>query len=85
MNIREDEHDIRENTQFVRETKKLMNRNYSHEHRHAVVIGGSIAGLLAARVLAEHYEQVTLVERDALPYREKRGEVCRRDDIRTAC
>jgi 2-polyprenyl-6-methoxyphenol hydroxylase-like FAD-dependent oxidoreductase len=44
-----------------------MNRNYSNEHRHAVVIGGSFAGLLAARVLAEHYEQVTLVERDELP------------------
>ncbi len=33
---------------------------------HAVVIGGSMAGLLAARVLANHFEQVTLVERDAL-------------------
>jgi 2-polyprenyl-6-methoxyphenol hydroxylase-like FAD-dependent oxidoreductase len=43
-----------------------MNCNYSNEQRHAVVVGGSIAGLLAARVLAEHYEQVTLMERDAL-------------------
>ncbi|PZS30281.1 MAG: 2-polyprenyl-6-methoxyphenol hydroxylase-like oxidoreductase [Pseudonocardiales bacterium] len=34
---------------------------------HAVVVGGSMAGLLAARVLANHFEQVTLVERDALP------------------
>jgi flavin-dependent dehydrogenase len=33
---------------------------------HAVVVGGSMAGLLAARVLANHVEQVTLVERDAL-------------------
>jgi 2-polyprenyl-6-methoxyphenol hydroxylase-like FAD-dependent oxidoreductase len=33
---------------------------------HAVVIGASMAGLLAARVLANHFEQVTLVERDAL-------------------
>ncbi len=33
---------------------------------HAVVIGGSMAGLLAARVLANHFEQVTLIERDAL-------------------
>lgn len=32
----------------------------------AVVIGGSIAGLLAARVLSEFYE-VTIVESDALP------------------
>ncbi|MDQ4011254.1 MAG: FAD-dependent monooxygenase [Actinomycetota bacterium] len=33
---------------------------------HAAVIGASMAGLLAARVLANHFEQVTLVERDAL-------------------
>ncbi|NTX63600.1 FAD-dependent monooxygenase [Myxococcus sp. CA051A] len=30
----------------------------------AVVIGGSMAGLLAARVLADHFEKVILVERD---------------------
>ncbi|MER5885004.1 FAD-dependent monooxygenase [Streptomyces sp. NPDC001941] len=35
--------------------------------RHAVVIGGSIAGLLTARVLAEHAERVTVVERDRYP------------------
>lgn len=35
--------------------------------RHAVVLGASIAGLLAARVLSEHFDKVTLVERDALP------------------
>ena len=34
---------------------------------HAVVIGGSMAGLLAARVLAGHLDRVTLIERDALP------------------
>ncbi|GHO56871.1 FAD-dependent oxidoreductase [Ktedonobacter robiniae] len=37
------------------------------KQRQAVVIGAGIAGLLAARVLAEHYEQVLVVERDALP------------------
>jgi 2-polyprenyl-6-methoxyphenol hydroxylase-like FAD-dependent oxidoreductase len=31
---------------------------------HAVVLGGGIAGLLAARVLADHARQVTIVERD---------------------
>ncbi len=36
------------------------------EAGHAVVVGGSMAGLLAARVLANHFERVTLVERDAL-------------------
>lgn len=33
----------------------------------AVVLGGSIAGLLAARVLADHYPEVIVVERDELP------------------
>ncbi|WP_407319801.1 hypothetical protein UQW22_05100 [Isoptericola halotolerans] len=31
---------------------------------HAVVVGGSIAGLLTARVLADHADQVTVLERD---------------------
>lgn len=34
---------------------------------HAVVLGGSMAGLLAARALADHFERVTLVEQDRLP------------------
>jgi 2-polyprenyl-6-methoxyphenol hydroxylase-like FAD-dependent oxidoreductase len=34
---------------------------------HAVVIGGSIAGLLTARVLMNHCAQVTVIERDLLP------------------
>lgn len=33
----------------------------------AVVLGASMAGLLAARVLADSYRTVTVVERDALP------------------
>jgi 2-polyprenyl-6-methoxyphenol hydroxylase-like FAD-dependent oxidoreductase len=33
---------------------------------HAIVIGASMGGLLAARALAEHYGRVTVVERDAL-------------------
>jgi 2-polyprenyl-6-methoxyphenol hydroxylase-like FAD-dependent oxidoreductase len=36
-------------------------------NRHAVVLGASIAGLLAARVLADHFERVTIVEKDRLP------------------
>ena len=32
--------------------------------KHAVVLGGSLAGLLAARVLADHFDHVTLIERD---------------------
>lgn len=34
---------------------------------HAIVIGGSMAGLLAARVLSDQFERVTIVERDRLP------------------
>ncbi|MGD8793254.1 MAG: FAD-dependent oxidoreductase, partial [Anaerolineae bacterium] len=33
----------------------------------AVVIGASMAGLLAARALADHFDQVTLLERDRFP------------------
>src|SRR5690348_3741726 len=36
------------------------------DRHHAVVIGGSMAGLLAARVLSDHFEQVTIIERDRL-------------------
>ncbi len=35
--------------------------------RHAVVVGGSIGGMLAARVLADHFDRVTVIERDQLP------------------
>jgi 2-polyprenyl-6-methoxyphenol hydroxylase-like FAD-dependent oxidoreductase len=34
---------------------------------HAVVLGASMAGLTAARVLADAYQRVTVLERDALP------------------
>ncbi len=34
---------------------------------HAIVIGASLAGLLAARVLRDHFPRVTLIERDRLP------------------
>lgn len=32
----------------------------------AIVIGGSMAGLMAARVLADHFENVTILERDTI-------------------
>ena len=35
-------------------------------NQHAIVIGASMAGLLAARVLSEHFERVTIIERDRL-------------------
>ena len=43
------------------EMSKIANR------RHAVVLGGSLAGLLAARVLSDNFDRVTLLERDAYP------------------
>lgn len=36
-------------------------------NNHAVVIGGGIAGLLAARVLVEHFKNVIIIERDYYP------------------
>lgn len=34
---------------------------------HAIVIGASMAGLLAARVLSDSYDRVTILDRDTLP------------------
>jgi 2-polyprenyl-6-methoxyphenol hydroxylase-like FAD-dependent oxidoreductase len=39
----------------------------AHLGKHAIVIGASMGGLLAARALADFYENVTIVERDMLP------------------
>jgi 2-polyprenyl-6-methoxyphenol hydroxylase-like FAD-dependent oxidoreductase len=35
--------------------------------RHAVIIGAGIAGLIAARVLSDHFVRVTVLDRDLLP------------------
>lgn len=37
------------------------------ERGRAIVMGGSMAGLLAARVLSETFDEVTIIERDILP------------------
>ena len=37
-----------------------------HLGKHAVVVGGSIAGMTAARVLADYFDQVTVLERDLI-------------------
>ncbi len=43
--------------------KKVVKQKRFDTH-HAIVIGGSMAGLLAAHVLSEHFERVTIIERD---------------------
>ena len=43
---------------------RANNSNRRPGNRHAVVLGGSLAGLLAARILTDHFENVTLIERD---------------------
>ncbi|WP_273732682.1 FAD-dependent oxidoreductase [Mycolicibacterium septicum] len=44
-----------------------MRRTHELSSKQAVVVGGSIAGLCAARVLADHFDRVILYERDELP------------------
>ena len=44
------------------------NRTSKKENgRHAIVIGGSIVGLMVAEMLSHHFGQVTVLERDDLP------------------
>jgi 2-polyprenyl-6-methoxyphenol hydroxylase-like FAD-dependent oxidoreductase len=40
----------------------------SDQRNSAIVMGASIGGMLAARALSSHYKQVTIIDRDALPY-----------------
>ncbi|WP_435348122.1 FAD-dependent oxidoreductase [Haloarchaeobius sp. HRN-SO-5] len=47
---------------------------------HAVVVGGSMAGLFAARVLSDRFGTVTVIDRDALP-----DEVEPRDGVPQDC
>src|SRR5215470_12006685 len=51
-----------------------MNNNYESKmgsekktSRHALVIGGSLAGLFAARVLTDFFDTVTILDRDVFP------------------
>ncbi|HJU92425.1 MAG TPA: FAD-dependent monooxygenase [Pyrinomonadaceae bacterium] len=47
--------------------KHQVETGAQNARRHAVVLGGSLAGLLTARVLADHFDHVTLIERDSYP------------------
>ena len=44
-----------------------MSQKSKLKAEHAVVLGASMGGLLAARALAPHFSRVTLIERDELP------------------
>ena len=48
-----------------------MKKNHitSNLGEHAIVIGGSITGLVTARVLTDHFARVTILERDRFPDR----------------
>lgn len=47
--------------------RDFQSQNSLKKDTHALVIGGSIAGLLASRILTNHFERVTIIERDRLP------------------
>jgi NADPH-dependent 2,4-dienoyl-CoA reductase/sulfur reductase-like enzyme len=38
-----------------------------HPHGRAIVVGASVAGLLAANALSESFEEVLILDRDELP------------------
>jgi flavin-dependent dehydrogenase len=60
---------------FARRMGKLLSRPPARAARgapavageHAIVIGSGIAGLLSARIAADHFARVTVIDRDALP------------------
>lgn len=45
----------------------MGNAIMGNARKSAVVLGAGMAGLLAARVVSEHYDSVTVIERDPLP------------------
>lgn len=38
-----------------------------NQNRHAIVIGGGMAGLVTGKVLTKHFDKVTIIERDHFP------------------
>lgn len=47
--------------------RRYQSGRVQQEGENAAVIGGSLAGLCAARVLADCYDTVTIIEKDSLP------------------
>lgn len=55
----------------VRDLEKLEEKTMKMIAKQAIVIGASMGGLLAARALADYYQQVIVLERDIFPYEGK--------------
>ena len=51
----------------TKQSSPRSGRTAARAGEHAIVIGASMAGLLAARVLADCYDRVTVLDRDVLP------------------
>ena len=50
-----------------KQSSPRIDRGAPRAGEHAIVIGASMAGLLAARVLSDSYDRVTVLDRDRLP------------------
>jgi 2-polyprenyl-6-methoxyphenol hydroxylase-like FAD-dependent oxidoreductase len=57
----------------------------NHFDQQAVVIGGSLTGLMTARVLADHFDRVTILERDHIDDRPACINLFPRATISTDC
>ena len=60
---------IRDHTQTARARTGDRTQEMHKLGDHAVVLGASMSGLLTARVLADAYQHVTIIDRDPLPER----------------
>lgn len=49
---------------FVNQIQKYACQKSVRMRENAIVIGGNIAGLLAARVPSDHFDEVILIEKD---------------------
>lgn len=59
--------EVERNTKLNKSITQCEIHDSQKARRHAVVLGGSLAGLLAARVLSDYFERVTIIERDTYP------------------
>lgn len=53
--------------QLTRQAEIVGGGARNRDFDHVVVVGSSIAGLTAARILADHFAQVTIIDRDRVP------------------